>query len=112
VSYTTRPEQALLYRLSGDRNPLHSDPEFAKLAGFDRPIIHGLCTYGVTGRALLHTLCDSDPTRFTSMHGRFTKPVFPGDTLTVSIWADGGEAVFRTTTDDGSAVLDGKCTFS
>jgi acyl dehydratase len=112
VSYTTKPEQALIYRLSGDRNPLHSDPEFAKLGGFDRPILHGLCTYGFTGRALLHTLCESDPTRFTSMHGRFTKPVFPGETLTVSIWADGGDAVFRTTTDDGSAVLDGKCTFT
>ena len=69
VTYETRADQALTYRLSGDRNPLHSDPEFAKLAGFDRPILHGLCTYGFTGRALLHTLCGSDPARFKS-HGR------------------------------------------
>ena len=63
------PDQALIYRLSGDRNPLHSDPQFAALGGFDRPILHGLCTYGFTGRALLHTLCDGDPARFTSMDG-------------------------------------------
>ena len=62
ISYATRPDQALLYRLSGDRNPLHSDPTFAKRAGFDSPILHGLCTYGFTGRALLHTVCGSDPT--------------------------------------------------
>ena len=68
----TRPEQALLYRLSGDRNPLHADPAFAARGGFTRPILHGLCTYGVTGRALLHTLCGSDPARFRSMSGRFT----------------------------------------
>ena len=64
VTYATRDDQALLYRLSGDRNPLHSDPAFAKFAGFPKPILHGLCTYGVTGRALLHTLCGSDPARF------------------------------------------------
>ncbi len=63
VSYATRSDQALLYRLSGDRNPLHSDPVFAKRAGFDRPILHGLCTYGFTGRALLHAVCGSDPAR-------------------------------------------------
>ena len=63
----TRTDQALLYRLSGDRNPLHSDPAFAAMGGFDRPILHGLCTYGFTGRALLHTLCGSDPARFTGM---------------------------------------------
>ena len=88
VSYTTRPEQAFLYRLSGDRNPLHSDPSFAALAGFDRPILHGLCTYGFTGRALLHALCDSDAARFTSMEGRFSSPVFPGEELTVEMWDD------------------------
>ncbi|MBS1838963.1 MAG: MaoC family dehydratase N-terminal domain-containing protein, partial [Actinobacteria bacterium] len=68
----TRPEQALIYRLSGDRNPLHSDPGFAALAGFDRPILHGLCTYGFTGRLLLHELCGSDPARLRSMEGRFS----------------------------------------
>ena len=110
VSYPTLPHQALWYRLSGDTNPLHSDPEFAKLGGFDRPILHGLCTYGFTGRALLHELCDSDPGRFRSMEGRFSKPVMPGDELTVSMWVDGSEAVFQTTTQDGGVVIDqGRC---
>ena len=113
VTYQTRPDQALLYRLSGDRNPLHSDPQFAALAGFDRPILHGLCTFGFTGRALLHTLCDSDPARFTAMDGRFSSPVFPGEALTVNMWVDGSEAVFQTTGDDGRVVLDaGKCEFT
>jgi acyl dehydratase len=113
VPYETRPDQALLYRLNGDRNPLHSDPEFAKLAGFPKPILHGLCTYGVTGRALLHSLCDSDPARFKSMEGRFSKPVFPGDTLTVKMWVDGDSALFRTENQNGDVVIDqGKVTFS
>ena len=86
VTYTTRPDQALLYRLSGDRNPLHSDPTFAKRAGFDKPILHGLCTYGFTGRALLHMVCGSDPERFGAMRARFSKPTMPGDALTVSVW--------------------------
>lgn len=113
VSYKTSPEQALLYRLSGDRNPLHSDPAFAKLAGFQRPILHGLCTYGFTGRALLHTLCGSDPARFRSMSGRFSKPVFPGETLTVAIWVDGQACVFQTRNETGEVVLDqGRMTFT
>jgi acyl dehydratase len=109
VIQPTRPEQALLYRLSGDRNPLHADPAFAARGGFSRPILHGLCTYGVTGRALLRTLCGSDPARFSSMSGRFTRPVLPGDTLVVSIWLpeDGGStARFQTATEDGSVVID------
>jgi acyl dehydratase len=109
VVQPTRPEQALLYRLSGDRNPLHADPKFAARGGFPRPILHGLCTYGVTGRALLHTLCGSDPARFRSMSGRFTRPVLPGDTLVVSIWLpeDGGDtAQFQTATEDGTVVID------
>ncbi len=113
VTYATRPDQALLYRLSGDRNPLHSDPKFAALAGFPKPILHGLCTYGFTGRALLHTLCDSDPDRFVSMAGRFSKPVFPGDELTISMWSLGdGEAFFQTSTPRGEVVIDaGRCSF-
>jgi acyl dehydratase len=109
VVQPTRPEQALLYRLSGDRNPLHADPAFAARGGFSRPILHGLCTYGVTGRALLHTLCGSDPARFRSMSGRFTRPVLPGDTLVVSIWLpedDGNTARFQTATQDGAVVID------
>jgi acyl dehydratase len=106
VTYRTRPEQALLYRLSGDRNPLHSDPKFAALAGFQRPILHGLCTYGVTGRALLHAVAGSDPARFAAMAGRFSKPVFPGESLTVAMWCDGESVRFRTTKDDGTIVID------
>jgi acyl dehydratase len=113
VTYQTRPDQALTYRLSGDRNPLHSDPEFAKMGGFDRPILHGLCTFGFTGRALLHSLCDSDPSRFTGMDARFSKPVYPGDALTVKIWRESdGVAVYRTETQNGDTVIDqGRCTF-
>ena len=88
VTYQTSPDQALVYRLSGDRNPLHSDPAFAAMGGFDRPILHGLCTYGFTGRALLHTLCGSDPARFQHVEGRFSSPVLPGDALTISMWDD------------------------
>jgi acyl dehydratase len=107
VTYTTRHDQALLYRLNGDRNPLHSDPAFAARAGFDRPILHGLCTYGYTGRGLLATRCDGDPARFGSMAGRFSRPVFPGDTLTVKMWdLDDGAAAFRTENQSGDVVLD------
>jgi acyl dehydratase len=109
----TRPEQALIYRLSGDRNPLHVDPKFAARGGFSQPILHGLCTYGVTGRALLRVLCDGDPARFRSMGGRFSRPVLPGEPLTVSIWraeasADGESetALFQTTRKDGTVVID------
>lgn len=110
VTYATRPDQALLYRLSGDRNRLHSDPVFAQRAGFDRPILHGLCTYGFTGRALLHDVCGSDAARFTSMRARFSKPTYPGDVLTVSIWDASatlaGAYRFRTGNQRGDVVID------
>ena len=107
VTQQTRPEQALLYRLSGDRNPLHADPAFAARGGFTRPILHGLCTYGMTGRVLLHELCGSDPARFRSMSGRFSRPVLPGETLVVSIWAsETGTAQFQTAKEDGTVVID------
>ncbi|MDO3637013.1 MaoC family dehydratase [Mycolicibacterium arseniciresistens] len=98
IALPTREDQALLYRLTGDRNPLHSDPWFAKeLAGFPRPILHGLCTYGVAGRALVAALGGGDATKITAVGARFTSPVFPGETLTTSIWrTDPGRAVFRT----------------
>jgi acyl dehydratase len=111
VSYQTRPDQALLYRLSGDRNPLHSDPSFAKLAGFEKPILHGLCTYGFTGRALLHALCGSDPSKFRHMEGRFSNPVYPGDTLDVHIWVDGNEAIYQTRVGDNVVLDSGKVRF-
>lgn len=106
VTYQTREDQALTYRLSGDRNPLHSDPEFAKRGGFERPILHGLCTYGFTGRALLHTFCNGQPENFKAMEGRFSKPVLPGDTLTVSMWQEGNNVLFQTKTQDDVVVID------
>ncbi len=98
IALTTREDQALIYRLSGDRNPLHSDPWFAReLAGFPKPILHGLCTYGVAGRVLVSELGKGDASRITSIAARFTAPVFPGDTLTTSVWrTERGQAVFRT----------------
>lgn len=104
----TRPEQALLYRLSGDLNPLHADPAFAKLGGFDRPILHGLCTYGYAGRALVRGACDGDEKRLKSLAARFSAPVFPGDTLTTRGWrvdGDGHDWVLSCTNQDGKAVL-------
>jgi acyl dehydratase len=89
VDITTRPDQALLYRLSGDRNPLHSDPEFAKRAGFPRPILHGMCTYGISCRAVLQTYAGYDASRFKYHAARFSSPVFPGETITVDLWQDG-----------------------
>ena len=100
TSFITRTDQALLYRLNGDRTPLHSDPSFSKLAGFDTPILHGLCTYGVTGRLLLHALCDSDPDRFGSLSGRFRSPVTPGEQLDVHLWDDDGTVLFQTRVGD------------
>jgi acyl dehydratase len=76
------------------------------MGGFERPILHGLCTWGFTGRALLHTLCDGDPGRFRRMNSRFSKPVYPGDTLTVAMWVDGHEALFRTRNQHGDVVID------
>jgi acyl dehydratase len=113
VTLQTSPDQAFVYRLSGDRNPLHTDPSFAALGGFDRPILHGLCTYGFTGRALLGALCDNDVTRFHHVEGRFSSPVLPGDALTVRMWRTGaGEAVFTTSVGDRAVIDQGLCRFS
>jgi acyl dehydratase len=106
VTYQTREDQALIYRLSGDMNPLHSDPDLAKVAGFPKPILHGLCTYGFTGRALLSALCKNDTARFRSMEGRFSKPVYPGEAVTVKMWVDGQTALFQTVNPAGDVVLD------
>lgn len=91
----TRPEMALIYRLSGDVNPLHVDPDFAKAAGFPRPILHGLATMGIAGHALLKALCGYDPARLTAMSVRFSAPVFPGETIRTEIWRDGAVVSFR-----------------
>ena len=91
----TRPEMALIYRLSGDVNPLHAEPEFARAAGFPRPILHGLATFGVAGHALLKSVCGYDPARLTAISGRFSAPVFPGETIRTEIWREGGVVSFR-----------------
>ena len=91
----TRPEAALIYRLTADLNPLHADLDVAKAAGYPRPIYHGLGTFGVVGHAILKSVCDYDPTRVTAMSGRFSAPVFPGETIRTEIWRDGNVVSFR-----------------
>ncbi|MCC6888116.1 MAG: MaoC family dehydratase N-terminal domain-containing protein [Hyphomicrobiales bacterium] len=91
----TRPDMALVYRLSADPNPLHAEPAVAKAAGFPRPILHGLATYGVAGHALVKSLCGYDPTRLTAIAGRFSAPVFPGETIRTEMWRDGAVISFR-----------------
>jgi acyl dehydratase len=105
VEQRTVPWQALLYRLCGDRNPLHSDPGFAAAGGFPAPILHGLCTYGIAGRALLHGAADGDPGRVSAISARFSAPVTPGDTLRTSIWREGDDVLFTTQTQTGTTVL-------
>ncbi|MEV7196947.1 MaoC/PaaZ C-terminal domain-containing protein [Streptomyces sp. NPDC093510] len=108
VGYRTAANQALLYRLSGDRNPLHSDPAVAARVGFRRPLLHGLCTFGYAGRALLHALCDGDPGRFGTMSASFTSPVLPGQDLTVHIWDRGGTALFEVRSHRGVVMDHGR----
>jgi len=93
---TTRPETALIYRLSGDRNPLHCEPAVARAAGFDRPIAHGLGNFGFAGHAVLKTMCGYDPQKLVSFACRFSAPVFPGETLRTEMWRDGAVVSFRT----------------
>jgi acyl dehydratase len=91
----TRPEMALIYRLSGDVNPLHAEPQFALAAGFPRPILHGLATFGVAGHALLKVMCGYNPARLTAITGRFSAPVYPGETIRTEMWRDANVVSFR-----------------
>ncbi|HZN26036.1 MAG TPA: MaoC/PaaZ C-terminal domain-containing protein [Burkholderiales bacterium] len=93
----TLPQAALIYRLSGDYNPLHADPAYAKKAGFKMPILHGRCTFSIAGHALLRTCCEYDPERLRSMEGRFSSPVYPGETIRTEMWIDGPIVSFRST---------------
>ena len=110
----TWPQQALFYRLCGDRNPLHVDPSFAALAGFDRPILHGLCTYGMVCKAVVDAALGGDPSRVTAFSGRFAGVVFPGETLRTRIWrTDDGPLQILTTVadrDDAPAFADAHLT--
>jgi acyl dehydratase len=103
----TRPDQAFLYALSGDRNPLHRDPAMARMVGFERPILHGLCSYGTACRAILSTVAKYDPARIRQFDVRFSKPVYPGETLVTEIWADGAALSFRASVKErpGTVVL-------
>ena len=92
----TAPQAALFYRLSGDPNPLHADPVVARAAGFDAPILHGLCTLGIAGHAVLRSYCDYDPARFTSIRLRFSAPVYPGESIRTEMWRDGDVVSFRS----------------
>jgi acyl dehydratase len=96
LDLATLPQAALIYRLSGDDNPLHADPKVAAAAGFPRPILHGLCTFALAGRAILRLACDNDPARLKSLNVRFSAPVFPGETVRTEIWRDGGVVSFRS----------------
>ena len=106
VDCGTAHNQALIYRLLGDRNPLHSDPAVAQRGGFGRPILHGLCAYGVVAHALLEELAGGDPCRFSSMSGRFSKPVYPGDALHIRVWRGDESSRFQVLDASGEPVLD------
>ncbi|WP_441963903.1 MaoC/PaaZ C-terminal domain-containing protein [Mycolicibacterium houstonense] len=109
ISLPTLPQQALLYRLCGDRNPLHSDPAFAKAAGFDRPILHGLCTYGIGCKAIVDNLLDGDVSQVASYGARFAGVVIPGETLQANIWKEDGKfiGVLTAPSRDNTVVLSG-----
>ncbi len=106
----TLPQSALIYRLSGDYNPIHADPVAAKKAGFDQPILHGLCTLGVATRAVLSTYAGNDPTRLKSLFIRFSKPVFPGETVRTEFFPTGNEVRFRSRVLERDTVVLDRCT--
>lgn len=106
LSIQTLPQQALLYRLMGDRNPLHSSPDFAKEAGFGKPILHGLCTLGIATRAIVNELFDGDPDSVRSVRCKFKRAVFPGDELTMNVWGDRARAAFQVVDSAGLVLVD------
>ena len=114
LSLETRKDQALLYRLSGDRNPLHADPDLAKRAGFPVPILHGLCTYGTACRAVLQAVCKYDHKRITAFDVRFSAPVYPGEHIATDMWVDGPVVSFRSRVSERDVVVinNGKCTLT
>lgn len=107
VEMKTLPQQALIYRLSADINPLHADPQVASMAGYERPILHGLCTLGHACRAVIKEYCENDPSKFKSFKARFTRHVFPGEAIVTEMWDESdGRIVFRTkTAERGEAAI-------
>ena len=107
----TAPNQALLYRLNGDRNPLHADPEFAARAGFDRPILHGLCSYGLACRGVIQYVCDYDARRIREFDARFSSPIFPGDVLEMEFWLGDETVSFRVRNKESGRIVinNGRC---
>jgi acyl dehydratase len=105
ITMATLPQAALIYRLSGDLNPLHVDPKVAGAGGFTRPILHGLCIFGVVGRALIDGACDFDPLRLRTMRARFTSPAYPGEFIRTDIWMDGETISFRATVAERNVVV-------
>jgi len=108
----TRVDQAFLYALSGDRNPLHRDPMVAKMAGYERPILHGLCTYGTACRAVISSVCKYDAKKIVGFDARFSAPVYPGETIVTEMWVDGSVVSFRCKLKERDVVVlnNGKCT--
>jgi len=96
ASYKTNIDQAALYRMTGDLNPLHISPEFAAMGGFSTPILHGLCSFGIAVKQVMDTFADGDPTRLKEMKVRMSKPVLPGQTLVTEMWQEGDTVVFST----------------
>ena len=92
----TKPDQALIFRLSGDYNPLHSDPNFAKTAGFEKPILHGMCTYGIACRSLVEIVCEGDAKRLKKFDCRFSSPVYPGETIVTEMWKNGSKVYYQS----------------
>ena len=92
----TKPDQALIFRLSGDYNPLHSDPNFAKTAGFEKPILHGMCTYGIACRSLVESVCEGDAKRLKKFDCRFSSPVYPGETIVTEMWKNGSKVYYQS----------------
>ena len=92
----TKPDQALIFRLSGDYNPLHSDPNFAKTAGFEKPILHGMCTYGIACRSVVESVCEGDPKRLKKFDCRFSSPVYPGETIVTEMWKNDSKVYYQS----------------